>query len=114
MTFLSKNPSPKATLLVIECENFFLETKALLFAEVGKEDLAGNSSAKPAEPSGGQFPGWKINPGCQCPVPAENTEQNMLPAAPFSPPSSGGTPETVPAWKSNLVLQMKTFFATKL
>jgi hypothetical protein len=113
MTVLSKNPSPQSTLLVIECENFFLETKALLFAEVAKENMAGNSSAKPAEESGAKFTEWKTNHGCQYPDHAENMEQSSSPEEVFSPPLSGGTPEMEPVWKSSLVSQMKIFFATK-
>jgi len=104
--------SPSSQLLVIECEDFFSETKNLLLAEVAKSPAAGNSSAKPAGTYGAKFTGWKAN-GSASPPPVKSMEPLSDPGEASSAPSSGGISSTEIRWKSSLILSMKNSFNTK-
>ena len=110
---LAISPNPAAQYLVIECEDFFSETRNLLLAALETEPVAGSVSAKPVEKSGEQFQGWKKPDGFQSVSPAENTEPPSPAGEVFSSPLNGGTISTAPAWKHSLTMRMKISFNTK-
>lgn len=110
---LALSPTPSAQYLVIECEDFFSETRSLLLAALAPEPEAGNAFAKPAETSGAQFQGWKSPAGLSSTSPAAGMERATPAGGAFSAPLNGGTPPTAPAWKHSLTLRMKACFDTK-